>query len=312
MDDMENDKSELSGLPRFRHLGVILDHAALRYNPVNDVIFPSIVPTLGWGGPNAPRYFMYYAPHDAPGGICLATADRVAGPWREHESNPLITNNWGANYSVSHVSSPHAVWNSDENLLFLYFHGENDTTRLATSVDGFHFDSVGPVVTTADFDDVDESSYARVHRCDLPGSDARWIMLLMGHRRGNRPILFASSRDGCKWTTRREPLIMPPPGYGNIGSPWYFPWRGKHYILAHTHPEGDERPCASIHAYEVDEAFTRTRHLGRLYDRRSVSPDNQCHFDAHPIEEDGVLYLVTTIGTRLNQRIALAVQDGTW
>jgi len=309
---MKQSTSDLAGLPRFRHLGVILDYKDLHYNPVDDIIFPSVVPAQGWMPAGSPRYFMYCAPHNAPGGICLATSDRLAGPWREHDANPLISNNWGANYSVSHVSSPHAIWNVDEQLLFLYFHGENDTTRLATSANGLDFDYVGPVVTTSDFDDTSESSYARIFRYNVPGTDDSWIMLLMGNHNENRPILFATSRDGRTWKARREPLIVPPPGLSNLGSPWYFPWNGKQYILVHAHPEGPERPYANIHAFEVDPAFTQTRHLGLLYDRRSVSPDNEIHFDAFPIEEDGTLYLLTSICKRLNQKIALAVADGAW
>ncbi|MDR3709402.1 MAG: hypothetical protein P4L33_13965 [Capsulimonadaceae bacterium] len=309
---VEPHNSELAGLPRFRHLGVILDYDGLRYNPSDDIIFPSIVRTSPWLPTGSPRYFMYYAPHDAPGGICLATADRLAGPWREYDANPVIGRTWAPHYDVSHVSSPHAVWNDDEGLLFLYFHGDNDVTRLATSKDGIHFDYAGPVVTIADFDGTSESSYARIFRYDLPGTDARWIMLLMGNCGGNRPIFFASSRDGRTWTTKREPLILPPPGYADVGSPWHFPWQGKHYILLHAHEDGENRPFSSIHAYEVDAAFTETRRLGLFYDRSSVSPENERHSDVFTIEEDGTLYLVTDIGMRLHQKIALAVEDGTW
>ncbi len=303
--------SGLAGLPRFRHLGVILDYQDLRYNPADDVIFPSIVVNDGSLGVAA-RYLMYYAPHDAPGGICLATADHIAGPWREWSSNPLISRDWPPHYCVSHISSPHAVWNDDEKLIFLYFHGENHTTRLATSTDGIHFDYVGTMVTTDDFDSTTESSYARVFRYDLPGTDSRWIMLLMGNVGGNRPIFMATSPDGRVWTSRPAPLIVPPPGYSDIGAPWYFPWQGKHYILVHAHPEGADTRMSSIHAFEVDAAFTEARHLGRIYDRLSVGEDNERQSDPILIEEDGTLYLITSIGKRLHQKISLAVQDGVW
>ncbi len=308
---MSSDPSPLAGLPKFRHEGVILDYAGLRYNPVDDVIFPSVVATEGWLPAGSPRYHMYYAPHDAPGGLCLATADRIAGPWREHDGNPLIGNKWGSYYDVSHVSSPHAVWNDDEKLLFLYFHGENDTTRLATSANGIDFDYVGQMITTADFEGTTESSYARVWRYDLPSTADKWIMLLMGNVGGNRPILFASSPDGRTWHPRYKPLISPPPGYTDIGGPWYFPWQGRHYILVHAHPVG-KMGESSIHAFEIDASFTKTRHLGRLYDRLAVSPDNLRLGDPHPFVEDGQLYLLTDNGPRLHQKISLAVTDGVW
>jgi hypothetical protein len=70
---------------------------------------------------------MYYSPHDEPGGICLACTDKLEGPWKEYEANPLISNHWAPRYSVSHVSGPHAIWNDEESKLFLYLHAENNT-----------------------------------------------------------------------------------------------------------------------------------------------------------------------------------------
>ena len=90
---------------------------------------------------------MYYSPHESPGGICLAWADDLAGPWREHPDNPLIANAWAPHHAVSHVASPHPLWIEDEKKLFLWYHGENDTTRLATSTDGVHFNYEGAVMT---------------------------------------------------------------------------------------------------------------------------------------------------------------------
>ena len=51
-------------------------------------------------------YHLYYAPHDAPGGICLAFADAIDGPWTEYEKNPIITRQWAPHYDVSHVLEP--------------------------------------------------------------------------------------------------------------------------------------------------------------------------------------------------------------
>ena len=117
------------------------------------------------------------------------------GPWTEYNANPLIRNKWPPHYSVSHVSSPHAIWNEEESKLFLYFHGENKTTRFATSRDGIHFTYGGIAVTTTMFDQVTEASYARVFRYTLPGKDNRYIMTVMGHtpigRRLNNKIGLA-------------------------------------------------------------------------------------------------------------------------
>ena len=40
--------------------------------------------------------------------------------------------NW---YKVSHVSSPQVVWVNEQNCYVMYYHGENSTTRYATSDD---------------------------------------------------------------------------------------------------------------------------------------------------------------------------------
>lgn len=44
-------QEELSaGLPTFRHWGVVLDYDGLKYNPANDVIFPTVVRNDGHFG----------------------------------------------------------------------------------------------------------------------------------------------------------------------------------------------------------------------------------------------------------------------
>ena len=83
-----------------------------------DVIIPSVIATDQLRKPLG-RYYLYYAPHNAPGGICLAFADSPAGPWKEYGANPLITREWAPHYQVSHVSGPHALWIDEQRKLFL-------------------------------------------------------------------------------------------------------------------------------------------------------------------------------------------------
>ena len=192
-------------LPAFHHRGVVLDYADLKYNPCNDIIVPSVVRTDELQKPLG-RYYMYYAPHNAPGGICLAYADAPEGPWKEYEANPLIVRDWQPHYKVSHVSGPHAIWIEEEERLFVYYHGENDVTRYASTTDGIHFQYEGVAVTTKDFDAISEASYARIFRYPIPGKDNRYIMLVMGNNRGTRRIYLAWSKDGRSWETRRTPL----------------------------------------------------------------------------------------------------------
>ena len=108
------------------------------------------------------RYYLYYAPHDAPGGICLAYGNSLSGPFTEYPANPIISRTWSPHYSVSHVSSPHVLWNASTRQFFMYYHGENTTTRLAISSDGINFTYYGTVLTTAMVPGTTEATYARV------------------------------------------------------------------------------------------------------------------------------------------------------
>lgn len=292
-------------LPTFQHQGVVLDYQNLKYNPCNDVIIPSVIATDELQKPLG-RYYMYYAPHNAPGGICMAYADSPAGPWKEYEANPLITRQWAPHYQVSHVSGPHAIWMEEQKKLFLYYHGENDVTRIASTTDGIHFQYGGVAVTTKMFDDISEASYARVFRYTLPGKDNRYIMLLMGNNQGTRRIYLAWSRDGCTWETRRSPLVDPPPGTNQIAQAWYFPWRGRHYLIYHGHLT-DSFQTANLYASEIDPAFERPKLLGLFYDHTTAGPDNVAQMSPCFVEANGKIYMFTNIGPRLNQKIALAV-----
>ena len=90
-------------------------------------------------------------------------ADSLDGPWTEYAANPVIANVWSPHFSVNHVSSPDAIWNTAEDSLFLYFHGGNDATRFATSADGVTFTYGGVAVNNAmGGSTTTETSYARV------------------------------------------------------------------------------------------------------------------------------------------------------
>ena len=200
-----------------------LDYKDLKYNPCNDIIIPSVIRTDDLQKPLG-RYYMYYAPHNAPGGICMAYADAPEGPWKEYEANPLIARDWTPHYKVSHVSGPHAIWIEEEKKLFVYYHGENDVTRIASTADGIHFQYEGVAVTTKMFDAISEASYARVFRYTIPGKDNRYIMLLMGNNRGTRRIYLAWSKNGRNWEPRRSPILDPPAGTNQIAlKPGTFP-----------------------------------------------------------------------------------------
>jgi hypothetical protein len=166
----------IAGFPSFNFDSVVLDPVTLTFNPTGEIIFPSIIRAADYFNSPLATYYMYYAPHDAPGSISLAYANSLDGPWTEYANNPVIANNWQPHYNVSHVSSPHAIWMSGENKMFLYFHGENNRTRYASTTDGVTFNYEGIAVRSTDFSGISESSYARVFEYTIPTKNNTYIL----------------------------------------------------------------------------------------------------------------------------------------
>ncbi len=296
--------------PDFEHRGVILHPDSLEYNPCDDVIFPSVVRAdLIFTNPLG-KYYLYYAPHNAPGGICLAYSDSLTGGWTEYHTNPLIRNIWEPHYRVSHISSPHAIWNPEEESLFLYYHGENSHTRLASSVNGVEFEYEGVAMDTRQYAGEKAVSYARVFRYSLPAKDNRWIMLWSGMKADSLRIYLAWSKDGRDWTAQDEPLISPPSleHIHHLCSPFYFPHQGKHYVLYHADffPPDVDGMLTDVLATEVGAAFDRQRFAGTVYRHTAVSESNYRESDPFLVREGNRWYLFTSIGKRLNQSLAVA------
>lgn len=300
-------------MPVFEYQDVVMDYADLKYNPVDDLIFPSVIKIERNHNINAPaKWLMYYAPHDPPGGICLAMADEISGPWRNFDANPIISNNWSPHYSVSHVSSPHAVWNPEKKRIFLYFHGENSTTRFATSSDGVHFEYGGIAVTKAMYPDSWRAFYARVFRRPGINEPYKWIMFIVGRKyeTDRSAIYTAWSIDGCKWETVQEALINAAPERG-VCAPWLTEINGRDILLYHedTPKENGIYHCdcvSDIKAYELNSKFTKANDLGVVFKHQSVADSNDRVSDPCIVEAEGKFWLFHTIGTRLNQKIAVA------
>lgn len=214
----------------------VFGEGQLKYDPTNEWIFPSVVRTSRLPADGLGAWHMYYSPHDPPGGICLAYADRLTGPWTEYEGNPVISREWQPNYEVSHVAAPHALWLEDEKRLGLWFHGENDVTRRASSTDGVHFSYDGIALRASDFGDSQECSYGRVfeHRVpSCPGS--RYVMMLMGNLDFRRVLQLAWSADAMAWTPLPQPFILVPEELGGHGaSPWLVRLDGQLHIVYHS------------------------------------------------------------------------------
>jgi hypothetical protein len=297
-----------TNLPAFRYHGVVLEAANLKYRPHDDVIYPSVVRVEGRIAKPLGKFYLYYAPHDAPGGICLAYADKPEGPWREYANNPVITRDWPPHFKVSHVSGPDAIWSQEEGKLLLYFHGENPVTRVASSGDGVHFAYEGEAITTRMFANLSEASYGRVFRHALPGKDNRYVMLLMGNDRDTRRIYLAWSKDGRKWETRPTPLMDPPPGTDQVAGAVLLPWAGKHYLIAHANnSKAGFNVGFDLYAAETDAALEHVQPLGKFFDHTLVSPNNPGVMSPCFIEDAGRLCMFFNIGARLRNKIALAI-----
>ncbi|WP_369030254.1 MULTISPECIES: hypothetical protein [Streptomyces] len=293
------------GFPNYTYKGTLLTASQLKYNPTNEIIFPCIRGVYDKIASPLGRYYLYYAPHDPPGGICLAYGDSLEGPFTEYPANPIVSNNWAGHYSVSHVSSPHVLWNADEKEFWLYFHGENHTTRLARSADGIHFTydkvvlskSMLPAGTT-------ETSYARVFRHDLPARGARYVMLFMLNNTTNhRDIHWGWSADGRTWTFDQTALIRHTDVDAvNVGGPHLLHRNDSTYVVYNK----DKSSGGDIMITEVGNDFGKRSHLGVFYNSHSAAPEDGRAAAPSFGTDGGVPYMIYEAGERLSGAIAVA------
>ncbi|MFI5629599.1 hypothetical protein ACIA8E_09510 [Streptomyces sp. NPDC051664] len=294
-----------AGFPDYRYVKTLLQPSQLKYNPTGEIIFPCIRGAAGRVPAPLGRYYLYYAPHDAPGGICLAYGDDIEGPFTEYPANPIVANDWQPHYKVSHVSSPHVLWNEDAQEMWLYFHGENTTTRLARSKDGIHFTYDKVVLTTAMLPaGTTETSYARVFRHDLPSRGARYVMLFMLNNTTNhRDIHWGWSADGRDWTFDQKPLVSHADvGAVNVGGPHLLTRNGSAYVVYNN----DKESGGNLLITEVGNDFSRRDHLGLFHDSLSGAPDNGRSAAPSFGTQDGAAYMVYEAGERLQGAIAVA------
>lgn len=293
-----------AGFPTYRYLGTPFTKSALAYNPTNELIFPCVRGVYDKLNAYRGRYYLWYAPHNAPGGICLAYGDSLAGRFTEHPANPVIPADWAPHYSVSHVSSPHALWHAPSRRFHLYFHGENTTTRLATSADGITYTYHGEVLTTAMVPNITEASYARVFAHPIPALGARYVMVFMGYHRiapGVRKIFWGWSPDGLAWQYDPIPLISPTPdGETDLSGPHLLDRNGTTYVVYHG---GSGR----MYLTEVGPAFDRENHLGVFHTPLTGAPDRNRAAAAAFGTDNGVSYMFYEAGQRDSTTIAVAV-----
>lgn len=299
-------------LPRFRSTGEIVDpfDETLPWNPTKEFIFPSVFHAGEYFDDALGEWYIYYAPHDAPAGINLMYADDLDGPWTQYEGSPIISNQWDPNYSVSHVSSPDAVWNPDEEQMYLFFHGENTTNRYATSTDGIHFDYGNAIVSTADVDAAQpgtratETSYARVFPHPDPDSGYAWAMFFMtNYSDDHRRINLAESVDMKTWVVAHAPIVEPGDAEGgNVSAADLFTYQGQNYIVYHG-------STGSILARSIADDLRTTGPAQPLFIPDPAPPANGRAASAQFVEEDGLLHMFYEYGDRSHTTIGHAIED---
>ncbi|WP_326640283.1 hypothetical protein OG884_35825 [Streptosporangium sp. NBC_01755] len=289
-----------AGFPTYQYIGTPFAKASLRYNPTNELIFPCVRGVYDKITSPLGRYYLYYAPHDAPGGICLAYGNSLSDRFTEYPNNPIVSNNWSPHYSVSHVSSPHIIWNPDNRQFYLYFHGENTTTRMAWSTDGVHFTYHGRVLHTGVIPGTTETSYARVFEHTVPGLGNRYVMIFMGVTNGSRKIFWAWSSTGKNWQFDPTPLVSPgPDGQSDIAAPALLKRNGTAYVVYHGN-------SGNMFLTEVGNSFDREVHLGVFHRPLAGAPDSGRSAAASFGTDGGVEYMFYEAGQRSRSTIAVA------
>lgn len=292
----------LEPLPDFSYAGEVTVAEDLAYNPTGEFIFPSVLHASDYFAEPLGEWYLYYAPHENPGGVSLMYADSLDGPWTEHTANPVVANVWAPFYSVNHVSSPDVIWNDAEDLLFLYFHGANDQTRYATSADGVTFGYGGTAVTNAmGGATTTETAYARVFPHPDPASAFEYGMFYMENTTANsRRIRLAESIDGRAWTVRPTPVITPGSlDAGNVSAANLFEWGGQLYIIYHASSK-------KIFARTIDPTLTTVGAPVLLHASSGVGDDVGRVASPEIVVDRGTPYLFYEAGERLDATIAYA------
>ena len=287
-----------AGMPAYRYLrDAIVLSAPPAHNPTGEFIFPCIRGVYDKISGARARYYLYYAPHENPGGICVAFADSLDGPFHEYAGNPLI-DRFLPTTTVTHVSSPHVTWDAATRQFFCYFHGENTVTRVARSTDGLHFTDETPILSTRLVSGTSETSYARVFEHALPGRGNKYVMVFMGVRNGRR-IFYGWSPNGWDgWQFSSTPLVNPEPdGLTDISGPTLLKRNGTTYVVYHGN---DGR----MYVTEVGNGFDRENHLGVFHS--PVASDNGRVAAPSFGTDNGAEYMFYEAGPRLGARICIA------
>ncbi|MDR1809780.1 MAG: T9SS type A sorting domain-containing protein [Prevotella sp.] len=338
-------------LPQVKTVGYVTDMADYIYiAPSGEFIFPSIVDTkksvidgkFQNGETPIDRYYLYYAPHENPGGIFLSTAPTLDGPWTQYAGSTgmtvgtVIDYAWAAtqsdivkNGAEKHISACQVVWNEVQGKYIMYFHGPNTTTHYATSDNLVDWTFGASILLSHQFSPIgEEASYAKAFKHEIPGLDNQYVLLLMNQESQIRRIYWAHSKDGINWTPVPKALVSPDlnykkvPGtdrkpnfdggrggaYGNnVSGPFLMVINGRYFVICHDSAD-------NLHVVEVGESFDMEVHWGEYMNKNDVilnnTPTRPAAVDF--IQDDnGKWYMFFEAGERLGANIAYAKEEGT-
>ena len=298
---------ETKMLPQVKTVGYVKEISDYKYlGPSGEFIFPSIIDTKKHtingkfknGQTPIDRYYLYYAPHENPGGIFLSTAPTLDGPWTEYAGSPGMTPgtvmdfDWAAaqndiiKYGAEkHISACQVVWNEVQDKYIMYFHGPNTTTHYASSVNLVDWTFGADILDATYFSPSgEEASYAKAFEHEIPGLGNKYVLFLMNQEAQIRRIYWAHSKDGINWTAVTKPLISPDldykkvPGtdrkpnysgggtgaYGNnISGPFLMERAGRYFIICHDTAD-------NLIVVEIGESFDMEVHWGEYMSASDV------------------------------------------
>ena len=330
-------------LPQVKPVGFVIDMDDYQFKgPSNEFIFPAIIDAKKFttdgkftnGQDTLARYYRYYTPHENPGGMYLATAPTLDGPWTER--NTVIDLAWAKAVpnniinKADHISACQVVWNDIQNKYFMYFHGPNTTSHYATSDNLVDWTFGASIFSSNQFSSgAVEASYAKVFEHEIPGLGNKYVTMLMIMEGNMRKIYWAHSTDGVEWTVVKKPLISPDKNYkkipgtdikpdysgsfgNNIAGPFLFEKDGRYFVIVNA-------SSGHLFVIEVGESFDKEIHWGAYMKASDVVIDTDTKGNlvavpriAAPVfiqNDEGKWYMFFEAGGRLGANIALAKEE---
>jgi hypothetical protein len=255
--------------------GLALEGKALTFAPKGQLERPALIQVDGRLASPLGRYYLYYSAHNH-GGIGLAYADSLEGPWREYPGNPLIRN----------VAIPDVLWIEETGRLHLWAHGRNTETDLWTSTDGVQFTRQGTSIRAATIN-TRNATYTRTYDYPLQRFGSRYIMLYSGwsEARGVRAIWLATSEDAKTWTQLPSPLVEPAvEETRTIYDPALLNHDGRTFIV---YQDQSAHRGGAIRYVEIDEELNPIGSAGQRFVLLDPDPPLEGRFRSTTFLQDG-------------------------